>query len=229
MRVAVTTTLDRAPAVAAELAAAGLDPVVLPCIRTEPAAGGELARARGAAAGADVVVLTSARAARAVWSGGMPSGPPVAAVGEATAAEVRRLGGTVFFVGAGGGADLAAALAPRVAGRRVAVLRATTPAADVAGALREAGADVVDVAVYRTEPVGPGPDPVDAAAFSSPSAVDGWRRTRSLGGILAGAIGETTRRALAERGAGRIVVAPEPRTASLARALAEAWREVTTP
>jgi len=226
VRVAVTTSADRAPAVAAELAHAGLEPVVLPCIRVEPAAATVLADARRRAAAADFTVLTSARAVRLLWPDGMPP-LRVAAVGEATAAEARRAGGTVEVVGPGGGEALAAVLAPAVAGRRVAVLRAAEPAFDLAAALAAAGAAVADLAVYTTAPVGPAADPVDAAAFASPSAVDGWFRTRTLAGILAGAIGETTRRALADRGAVDVVVAAEPRTAALARALAAARPEVT--
>lgn len=227
MRVAVTTSPDRAPAVAAELAAAGLEPVVLPCIRVEPASATVLAAARRRAAAAELTVVTSARAVRLVWPDGMPAGLRVAAVGEATADAARRAGGAVELVGPGGGEALGAALSPRVAGRRVAVVRAAEPAVDLAAALAAAGADVVDLAVYTTVPVGPAADPVDAAAFASPSAVAGWCLTRTLAGILAGAIGETTRRALADRGAVDVVVAPEPRTAALARALAAVRPGVT--
>lgn len=220
MRVAVTTAVDRAPAVAAAFAAVGLEPVVLPCIRVEPAPADELARIRGLAVDVDLVVLTSARAARLVWPEGMPAGARFATVGAATAAEVRRLGGDVEVVGFGGGDDLARDLSPRAAGMTVLFPRAAEAASTIVAELAAAGARVREVPAYTTVPVGPPLDPVEAASFASPSAVAGWSLTRSLGGVVIGAIGETTRAALLAGGVTEVVVPERRAVDALARVLA---------
>lgn len=222
MRVAVTTAVDRADSVAVELQAAGLDPVLLPCIRVEPAPVADLDRIREAALAGDLVILTSARAVRITWPDGMPPDLPVAAVGEGTAAEVRRRGGSVEVMGVDGGESLVRLLAPRVAGRTVVFPRADRLASPIVEELRFAGARVVDVAVYTTVPVGPALDAVDAASFASPSAVEGWSLARSFEGVVVAALGATTRAALAARGVGDVIVPERPGFGMLARTLAEA-------
>ncbi|MDP8958309.1 MAG: uroporphyrinogen-III synthase, partial [Actinomycetota bacterium] len=93
LRTAVTTSPDRAPAMAKELERVGLHPVVLPCLEVHPAGPGTLERARRAAEEADLLVLTSARVLGLLWpDGGFPA-TPVAAVGRSTAEGVRARGG----------------------------------------------------------------------------------------------------------------------------------------
>jgi len=105
----------------------------------------------------------------------------VAAVGEATAATLRQEGIEPALVPAEAmGASLAAALLTRQPRpRRVLLLRAETGTPALVNALKAAGIEVEDVAVYRTEtnmdldpqvlaPVRSGL--VDAFAFASPSA-----------------------------------------------------------
>lgn len=201
-RVAVTTAPGAtAQRVAGLLRDAGLEPVLLPCIRVVPAEAETLARLRAAAETAEWIVVTSRRAVEHVWpGGGMPPQPSVAAVGAHTAEAVRAAGGRPEIVGAGGAAELRDALVSRLAGSRVVFPHAH--AADPAMAVMLAGvaADVVALPAYHTEPVAPGDDPVDAALFGSPSAVAGWTSGRPLTGLVAAALGETTAAALAAAG-----------------------------
>ena len=130
------------------------------------------------------LVFTSANAVAAVYDrlGAAPRpepGPRIAAVGPATAAEIRRRGGRVDFVpseflGARLGAEL-----PDVDGRRILVPQGDQAAPSLAEALIKRGAKVQAVEAYRTAPP-ERPDPrdladlavgVDAVVFTSGSAV----------------------------------------------------------
>ena len=57
-RVGITTAAERAPRVEAIFAAAGLQPVRLPCVRTEAVSARVIDEVRRKAEGADLVVLT---------------------------------------------------------------------------------------------------------------------------------------------------------------------------
>ncbi len=202
-RVAVTTAPGRvAERLSRLLTEARLVPVPLPCIRVVAAPGDSIRRLRAAAERADWIVVTSRRAIDHVWpEGDIPAHPAVAAVGPRTAAAVREAGGRVEIVGSGGAAELRDLLAGRVAGRCVVFPHSRIADPETARWLRAEAAEVVAEPAYDTMPVPPGDDPVDAAVFGSPSAVAGWRLSRSFDGILCAAMGETTAAALARAGA----------------------------
>ena len=212
MRVAVTTDVDGAARIAGLLSAAGLEPVLLPCVRFDRAPKGTVEKVRDAARSADWVLATSPRALRLVWPEGMPPSPPVAAVGPVTAAAATRLGATVELVGEAGAAALAEALAPRAAGATVVHPAAAGSDPAPIARLRAAGAVVITETIYSMTPVAPAADPVDAALFGSPSAVTGWLQTRSTDELaVVAAIGPTTAATLVAAGRSPDIVPPHAR------------------
>lgn len=226
-RVAVTTAADRSERVAAAMRRHGLEPVVLPCIGVIPADDTVIGPLREEAIHADWILLTSARAVEVVWPrGGMPT-TPVAAVGHATAEAASEAGGSIALVGGGGVFDLLPALGPGP-GLVIAPHAAGTDP-EVFMALSDAGWEILEGDVYETVPAAPDDDPVDAAAFASPSAVEGWCSARPLDGIVVGAIGATTAAALSVRGRPPDVVADTPSHTRLAAALAAHLRGRITP
>ena len=133
-------------------------------------------------AGYDWLVFTSANAVEAIFDrlGGAPSrGPKIAAVGPATAAEIRRRGARVDYVPS---EYLSAQLGrelPDVGGRTVLIPQGDQAGTALVDALIERGARVDVVEAYRTAPP-ESADPraladlavgVDAAVFTSGSAV----------------------------------------------------------
>jgi uroporphyrinogen-III synthase len=86
-------------------------------------------------------------------------------------------------------------------------------------ALRGRASNLVEFEIYRTRSLPPGPDAVEGVAFSSPSAVQGWRLSRSFDTLVIGVIGSTTRLAVAAYQPPD-VVAPHPSHDALARAMA---------
>lgn len=218
-RVAVTTTADNAHRVGDALVAAGLVPVMLPCISISPSPEGVLVELRTAAEKADLIVVTSARAVRIMWPDGHMPPTPVAAVGSATAEAVTDAGGTVKVVGDGGAAELVAQL--DVDGLTIAFphARAADPATTIE--LERRGATVHEATAYDTIPIAPADDKVKAAVFGSPSAIDGWLMRRHLDGMTIAAMGETTASALRVRGVSDPVVTDRPDLEALAHALAE--------
>lgn len=221
-RVAVTTTLDATDRVAGPLRDCGLEPVSIPCIAIDPAPPAVLEELRSAAAAADWLVLTSRRSVELLWpDGGMPA-VAVAAVGGSTAAAVERAGGSVKLVGTAGAHDLVRRLAPMLAGARVVFPRARAGDPAIAELLASASGEVVAHPAYDTRPLTPPTDPaVDAVVFGSPSAVTGWTTSRTLDGLVIGAMGGTTATALADIGHPPQVTPEEPSFELLAHALAE--------
>jgi uroporphyrinogen-III synthase len=216
-RVGVTTSADRSARAADAYESRGFTPVLLPCIRVEAGADAVIDELRVAAGAADWILLTSARAIGAVWPSGSMPATPVAAVGEATARAALEAGASVALVGRVGASDLADRIGPGTG--RIVVPHAAGTDPGVLTRLAAEGWDVVEGIAYRTEPVAPADDPVDAVAFASPSAVEGWCSARTLDGLVVGAIGPTTAAALAERGRPPDVVAERPAHSSLAAAL----------
>ncbi|MDX1691273.1 MAG: uroporphyrinogen-III synthase [Acidimicrobiia bacterium] len=222
-RVAVTTTTGRSfDRIADELRDTGLQPVPLPCITVEPAAQEVLDRLRSAADSADWIVVTSRRAVEIVWpSGGMPTAPAVAAVGPTTAEAAREAGGRVEVIGSGGASELCDVLGGRVAGTAVVFPHARAADPATSRSLAEQAASVVAEPAYDTVPIAPGPDPVDAAIFGSPSAVDGWMTARSLEDLVTAAMGPTTAAHLRRLGRPPDVVPERPDLARLVGMLAD--------
>jgi len=125
--------------------------------------------------GFDGVLFTSVSAVDRASEG--CSWPRVGAVGPATADALRERGIDVQVVGAGGGADLAAAWGA-CDGQRLLWPRAEAAHQDLERALAGAGADVVPVVVYRTVAL---PDAdrsalttADVICFHAPSAVEAF-------------------------------------------------------
>ncbi len=222
----MAVTTDRFSKAAPHFARAGLEPVPTPCILMRPASAEILGRARRAAGVADLILITSARTVELLWpAGGMPA-CDVAAVGPATAEAIVSAGGRVVRTGGGGLADLVDSLAGHLDGLRVAVIRAAGSDITALHRLDALVSELEDHVVYRVEPIGPERTPVDAVAFASPSAVDGWLLTRSLDHVVVGVIGDTTAAALASH---RVpdVVASRPSFPALASALSS-FMEVTS-
>lgn len=222
-RVAVTTTPGRAAdKVSGLLIERALEPVLLPCIEVVPSPADVLAGLRAAAEGADWIVLTSRRAVEIVWEHAqMPTRPAVAVVGDATAEAVTGAGGRVVVKGNGGARRLHELLDGRIEGANVVFPHARAADPVTAAWLGERAEEVEAAPAYDTVPMSPGGDPVDAAVFGSPSAVAGWRRTRSLDGLDLAAMGETTAAVLEAAGHPAHVIPERPGYESLVDDLAE--------
>lgn len=217
IRVAVTS--DRFDAVAPGYADAGLEPVSLPCIRIQPAPSGDIAHVRERAPHADLLMITSPRVVSLVWPDGRMPEVDTAVVGRATASRVERAGGRVTRVGNAGLARLVELTADHMEGRCVMIAHAEGSDPAVMARLREIAPGLEEHPVYRAVPVAPGADPVDAVAFASPSAVNGWGLSRSFDDLVVGAIGATTAAAIA-RHREADVIAERPSHPNLARAIA---------
>lgn len=209
-RVAVTTADDAADSVARRVDAAGLVPVVLPCIRVVPAAEDVLSPIRDRARSADWIVATSRRAIEITWPDGSMPPVAVAAVGPVTAAAVTAAGGRVALVGNGDSRRLLDLLGPRLDGSGVVFPHARATDPGIVGELRSLAEQLWAGPVYDTLPIGPAAVSVDGALFASPSAVAGWLTTRVLDGLVIGAIGTTTAGRLAGEGHPPEVVPDEP-------------------
>ncbi|MHB8587395.1 MAG: uroporphyrinogen-III synthase [Candidatus Dormibacteraceae bacterium] len=115
----------------------------VPMVQTEP-----VDFNAGSLAGCDWIVLTSARGVKALAD--LPTGPKFAAVGPETARALRARGVEPSHVpGRADGADLGDTL-PDVAGRRIALVRASAAGEDLPDRLRRRGAAVEEVTAYRT-------------------------------------------------------------------------------
>jgi uroporphyrinogen III methyltransferase/synthase len=249
MRVAVTRAAGQAGSLERALREAGAEPVALPAIETRAVRSSpEIDAVFAVLPDAWAVVLASANAARA-WAeraqergvAPVPAGATLWCVGPATAEAAREAGlpalrplpaeraraeDLLGALRAEAARQAPGAEAP-LAGRCVVLPRAAHGREVLARGLREAGARVVEAAVYRTDPVpgvGAAVDAalragrLDALLFASPSAVRAVREGLSAEGLEAarrawiGAIGPTTAEALRESGLAPDAV-PERHTA----------------
>ncbi len=180
--VLVTRPEGEADPLVGALRRAGCDVVAVPTVATQP-----LAVDASVLSGFDWIVVTSARGAESFRE--MPVGPRFAAVGEQTAAALRSRGADVAFVPPrSNGASLGETL-PDVAGRRVALVRASAADAGLPRELRRRGAIVEEITGYTTveAPAASGPalraalqaHVIGAVVFASGSAARGYV---SLGG-----------------------------------------------
>jgi len=219
--VAITTSRDRYDEAARPFTEQGFTPIALPCITVEVADEDLLTGARITANGVDLLFVTSARTIRLLWpDGGMPQ-VPVAAIGTATARAVTEAGGIVAVIGTGGGLDLIGRARNLTGIRRALFPHAEGTDRQVLDAFRAIVPVASTIPVYRTVPIAPDPDPVDAVAFASASAVHGWFLTRDTGGLIVTAIGGPTAAALGERGVTTDTVPNIPGFISMAYALKE--------
>jgi uroporphyrinogen III methyltransferase/synthase len=249
-RVLVTRSPEQAGALCRALEEAGAEPVAVPLIRTVAAPETpELAAALAALGEYDWIAFTSANAVRALARLARRAGREPASlraralsVGPATHAAAADEGFACEPL-AGPAGDAAALLAGAraslpIAGRRLLWPRAAAAGPELARALREAGARVDEVAVYRTEPA-----PFDAAAlraelaagalhaltFASPSAARSFAAGMGPDGMAdarrarVAAIGRVTAEALRSLGLPADAVAERPEPAALVAALAGAF------
>jgi len=174
MRVLITRPRDDSAATAARLAAMGAEAVIEPLldIRFTPGPAPDLR-------GVQAVLVTSANGVRAFAAATPVRGVPVLAVGDASAAEAKRLGFTAVRSAGGDVATLAhlaeTTLAPQ--GGALLHVAANAEAGDLSGRLAAAGFDVRKARLYESCPV-KGLSPtlveslksarIDAAVFFSP-------------------------------------------------------------
>jgi hydroxymethylbilane synthase len=214
VRVLVTRARDQAGDLCQKLAAAGAVPIAIPLIRIAPledTSGLDAAIERlasyhwllfASANGVEFFMkrLDEMRAGKP-WTAGAPL---IAAVGPATAEALRRRGIGIDFVpavhtGTALAEGITGSAAERLAGAKVLMPRALEGREEAATLLRQHGAIVDDVPIYRTEPCAPSAKDlallgagVDAVLFASSSAVGAWCDQTRGGGRLA----EASRRAL---------------------------------
>ncbi len=186
-RVVVTRPVDRADTLCDLLSSRGAVAIQMPLVRVvPPASWSDLDEALRCLEKYDWIVFTSVNGVTAVldrldWlelSAEAFRATQVAAVGPATRRALTAAGVTAKAVPTEyRGEHVAGVLGP-VAGRRVLLARAEAATTDLPRTLTESGAEVHDVAAYRTVPVEPGPTEaqvvhagVDAITFTSPSAV----------------------------------------------------------
>lgn len=217
IRVAITT--DRFETAAPPFSRLGMEPVPAPCVKVERGEETALAQARKAAAAADLLLLTSVRTLDLLWPDRSMPAVPVAAVGVATAASAQARGGRVVVSGRSGLADLATRASALLAAPVVVFPHASGSDPVAMQRLRELAQGLQEFEVYRTVPVAPPPAAVEAVAFASPSAVEGWLLSRDMEGLVVGAIGPTTGEAVARLRPPDVVASP-PSHVALARALA---------
>lgn len=219
--VGVTTSADSFPRWAEQMEGHGVRPVSLPCVEMVPAPEDELQQVRRLAEAAEALLFTSARAVRVLWPDGDMPAVPSAAVGPTTAQTVKEAGGVVELVGRAGAKSLLQEW--EVGERRVVFPHAEGADLSHLHHLEARGASVTARTVYSTRPLSPGPDPVDAAVFASPSAVDGWLLSRTFSELaVVGAIGPTTADAIEVAGGRADAVPALPDVTALTEALAAA-------
>jgi uroporphyrinogen-III synthase/uroporphyrinogen III methyltransferase/synthase len=243
-RVAVTRGKGGEDPLAARLRALGAEVLEAPAIATAPPASWDaLDAALRDLERFDWIAFASATAVDATLGRlealGRPPPPPavrLAAVGRATAGHLaRRLRPPDLVPAEARGDALAAALGPRVRGRRVLVPRAAEGRAELVEGLEAAGAEVVAAPCYRTVPVPPEAlaplgeallhGELDAVAFASPSAVRAvvaalGPAAAALGRCAIAAIGPTTAAALREVGLEAAIVPAVSTAEHLADAVA---------
>lgn len=193
-RVAITT--DHFDSVSSHFSRLGMDPIAMPCIRVEQMSDEVLSAARDAASRADLLIIGSARTISILWPGRPMPDVDVAAVGEKTARSARRLGGRVVVTGRLGLLGLVELARPQLNGADIVFPHAAGSDPEGLDALRTATKNLDEFEIYRSVPIAPGQEDVDAVSFASPSAVEGWHLTRDLNSIIVGVIGSTTARAV---------------------------------
>lgn len=175
--VLVTRPLGTADSLMAALVARGYRVHAVPTVATLP-----VPVAGETMAGFDWIVVTSAAGVAALPS--LPQGSRWAAVGRATAAALQARGVTAEVVPETSSGTAIADAIPDPAARRILLARTDVAAPDLPDRLRELGADVVEMTVYRTleAPAGSAESLAEALAdpelgavvFASGSAVRGF-------------------------------------------------------
>jgi uroporphyrinogen-III synthase len=223
--VIVTRPLGEADPLVPELRRVGYRVHAVPAVvtETEPVAAADLE-------GYDWIVVTSATGVAALPA--VPAGVRWAAVGPATAAALRGRGVEPDVVPEVATATAIAAELPDPAGLRILLARADAAAADLPDALRRRGAEVFELAVYRTVEAPPSsrapltaaladPD-LRAVVFTSGSAVRGFMALGGTSDLAAVTIGPRTTDAAGRAGFEILAEASEPSVAALTRSVIRA-------
>jgi uroporphyrinogen III methyltransferase/synthase len=247
-RIVVTRAPEQAGELIRTLTHLGAEIITIPSVAFEsPEDSRPLDRALAELGSFDWVLFTSQNAVRFValrlkQLGLPPTIQRIAAVGPATAETAKQQGFHVDYVATNHTAhSLARELRDSVAGRRVLLPRSDRADDQVAGALREDGAQVADVIAYRT--VAPEvPDQTvldrirggefDVAIFSSPSAfhnLNGFLGAGELAKLAErvqfATVGPTTARAMREAGVRVHIEAEEASAAGLADAILKHYHD----
>jgi uroporphyrinogen III methyltransferase/synthase len=241
-RIVVTRARAQASDFAAALEALGAEVVQFPVIRIAPAEDPEPLRQAAAQAGTfDWIVFTSANGVERFWyalaeqksDARALGGVRVCAIGPATAAELERRGVTPDLVPDQFVAESAVRAllgASRVRGERILIPRAAVARPVLPDALREAGAEVVEVAAYTTVQDGSGAErvramldrgEVDAVTFTASSTVKNFVELvgADVGRAKVASIGPVTSETARELGLAVDVEAAEYTTPGLVQAL----------
>jgi uroporphyrinogen III methyltransferase/synthase len=241
-RIVVTRARAQASDFAAALEALGAETVQFPVIRIAPAEDPEPLRQAAARAGTfDWIVFTSANGVERFWyalaeqrcDARALGGVRVCAIGPATAAELERRGVTPDLVPDQFVAESAVRAlldASRVRGERILIPRAAVARPVLPDALRQAGAEVVEVAAYTTVQDGSGAEQVramlargevDAVTFTASSTVTSFVELvgADVGRAKVASIGPVTSATARELGLAVDVEAAEYTTPGLVQAL----------
>jgi uroporphyrinogen-III synthase len=239
LRVLVTRERGASEAFALELERLGAHPIICPALEVQFRNPPGLDEALMALGRFDWLVLTSANAVRALGRRfqalGLDAGRTLAAVsigvvGAATEAALAELGGQARLVAQpANAANLAQRLdATGVEGALVLFPAARMARSELPQRLRAAGAGVVQLAVYETlaprELVVPAADQLDAATFTSPSAVRNVAEVVDAAWFIstpAICIGPLTLEAAGNAGVSHALVAAEASMAGMLAALKE--------
>ncbi len=247
-RVVVTRARAQASGFAAELEALGAEVIQFPTIRIEAAPdAGALREAAAGVGGFDWVVFTSTNGVEHFWGAlegvGLDSralaGVRVCALGPATAAELAARGIRADLVPDEYVAEAtveALAAAADLAGARILLPRAEVARAVLPDSLRERGAEVVEVAAYRTVQDGAGAEEVrrriaagevDLVTFTASSTVRSFADLvgTDTGGASVASIGPITSGTLRELGMRVDVEAAEYTIPGLLAAIRGFWSE----
>jgi uroporphyrinogen-III synthase len=254
--IAITRPQGQADALAQRLEALGARVMALPSIAIAPLENtAELDAALVELGGYDWLVLTSANGVRAVNERLTALGldwrarhlARIAVIGPATAAVLRERGVEADVMPDEYIAEGIVEVLGNIAGQRILLLRADIAREDLADELRLRGADVDEVAAYRTLPLALddaalsavlGIDRPDAITFTSSSTVRGLAQSlrehgydahEALRGIALAAIGPITAATLREHGLVPSVVATEYTAEGLAHALVAYYELAAAP
>lgn len=237
-----------------EAEAMGFQVMAAPSLEILPGLDSEFARLGTAITEGSIVVFCSSTAVEECQTrfgkdlSGLVAGARVVSIGPATSAKLEAAGVHPEAVpedfSSYGLVDL---LKDDVSGRRVVLLRSDSGSDVLSDGLREAGADLEDVAVYRLEEAGMGNallhmmislkrGRIDAMAFSSPMSASTFvsrleaqygkeDAARYLKSAKIAAIGEPTRRRLTELGFPPDIVPEKTTFTDMLRAIREAFPE----
>ena len=228
-RIVITRAEPDAAPLAARLEALGAVSIVVPTIRIVFADPAPLDAALSHLQTYDWIIFTSRNGVEAVFRRARAiSGPRVAAIGVATAAELERHGVRPDVIPDQSVAEAILEKLGPVSGKKILLPRSEIARRAIADALRKAGAVVDDISVYSTLPEhGRRPDltGVDAVTFTSSSTV---RNFVAAGPVPDGAkvvcIGPVTARTAREHGLEVTELAGEYNEDGLVAALLAALR-----